>query len=251
MTAAPRFEVRGLSAGYDGRTVLHSVDLTVGAGEVVCLLGANGAGKSTALGAMTGLVRAEAGAVLLDGAPLPLRSTHDIARLGVAHVPEDRSLFPSLTVGDHLRLGVRAGRSRRSAVSEGIADALAWFPALEPLLGTRVGLLSGGEQQMVAIGRALVARPRLLLLDEMSLGLAPLIVTSLLDVVARLAADTGCGVLLVEQHVALALDVAARAYVLHRGRITYDGPAAALAADHDALVATYLGGPNSVTVMGS
>lgn len=241
MSAAPVFEVRGLCAGYDGRRVLHDLDLTVGAGEIVCLLGANGAGKSTALGAMTGLVRADGGTVTVAGEPLPLSSTHRIARAGVAHVPEDRSLFPSLTVRDHLRLADSRRSRRRAAEDDAVARVLEWFPALERLLGTRVGLLSGGEQQMVAIGRAVMGRPRVLLIDEMSLGLAPLVVGSLLDVIGRLAVDTGCGVVLVEQHVALALDVATRATVLSRGRVTFEGPAAELAASHDTLVASYLG----------
>jgi len=237
-----RFEVAGLCAGYDGRTVLHDLDLTVGAGEIVALLGANGAGKSTALGAMTGLVRASAGSVSLDGETVPLRSPHRITRLGIAHVPESRSLFPSLTVADHLRLAdSRRARRRSSAGVDASAEVLRWFPALEPLLRTRVGVLSGGEQQMVAIGRALMTRPRVLLIDEMSLGLAPLVVSSILDAVVQLAAGTGCGVLLVEQHVPLALDAAARAVVLSRGRVTFSGAAADLAADHDALVAAYLG----------
>jgi branched-chain amino acid transport system ATP-binding protein len=233
--------VSGLCAGYDGRTVLHDLDLEIDEGEVVCLLGANGAGKSTALGAMTGLVRATAGEVTVDGRPLPLTSTNRIGRAGIAHVPEDRSLFPSLTVREHLRLADGRAARRRGPDVDASATALGWFPALEPLLTTRVGLLSGGEQQMVAVARAAVGRPRVLLIDEMSLGLAPLVVRSLLEVIARLAADTGCAVLLVEQHVALALDVASRAYVLRRGRVQYSGPASDLAADHDALVAGYLG----------
>ena len=202
MSGAPILEVTGLCAGYDGRTVLHDLDLTVAAGEVVCLLGANGAGKSTALGAMTGLVRATSGTVALDGEPLPLSSTHRIARAGVAHVPEDRSLFPSLTVRDHLRLADSRRARRRADEVDAVARVLDWFPALwhllgnlrdalERLLSRRVGLLSGGEQQMVAIGRAIMSRPRVLLIDEMSLGLAPLVVASLLDVIGRLAADTG------------------------------------------------------------
>jgi ABC-type branched-subunit amino acid transport system ATPase component len=241
VSGAPILEVTGLCAGYDGRTVLHDLDLTVAAGEVVCLLGANGAGKSTALGAMTGLVRATSGTVALDGEPLPLSSTHRIARAGVAHVPEDRSLFPSLTVRDHLRLADSRRARRRADEVDAVARVLDWFPALERLLSRRVGLLSGGEQQMVAIGRAIMSRPRVLLIDEMSLGLAPLVVASLLDVIGRLAADTGCGVLLVEQHVALALGVASRATVLSRGRVTFEGLADELAASHDTLVASYLG----------
>lgn len=238
----PRFHVTGLTAGYDGADVLHGLDLVIGAGEVVALLGANGAGKSTALGAMTGLLGARSGTVRLDGERLSLRSPHRVARAGVALVPEDRSLFASLTVADHLRLAdSRSSRRRAATEDERRAEVLAWFPALSPLMGTRVGLLSGGEQQMVALARALMGRPRVLLIDEMSLGLAPIVVSSLLGVIEQLAADTGCGVLLVEQHVALALDVATRAYVLSRGRVTYEGPAAELAADHDTLLASYLG----------
>jgi len=236
VTAAPAFEVRGLCAGYAGRTVLHGLDLTVARGEVVCLLGSNGAGKSTALGAMTGLVQATAGTVAVDGVALQLRSTHRIARRGVAHVPEDRSLFPSLSVREHLRLA-----GPRAKALEPVDRILEWFPALAVHLDTPVGVLSGGEQQMVALGRALASRPKVLLVDEMSLGLAPIVVASLFDVIGSLAADTGCGVVLVEQHVDLALRVAQRAYVLGRGRVTYAGPADALAADHERLVASYLG----------
>ena len=203
MSGAPILEVTGLCAGYDGRTVLHDLDLTVAAGEVVCLLGANGAGKSTALGAMTGLVRATSGTVALDGEPLPLSSTHRIARAGVAHVPEDRSLFPSLTVRDHLRLADSRRARRRADEVDAVARVLDWFPALERLLSRRVGLLSGGEQQMVAIGRALMSNPRLLLCDEISLGLAPVVIRDIYAALPAIKAE-GTAIVVVEQPVATA-----------------------------------------------
>lgn len=240
----PRLEVSGLTAGYGGPAVVRDLDLTVEAGRITCLLGANGAGKSTTLGAITGIVRSTSGTVRLDGVELTTGKAHRVARAGLALVPEDRALFPSLTVAEHLRLA--GGRGA------GAADAIEWFPALAPLMRERVGVLSGGEQQMVAIARALVGRPRVLLVDEMSLGLAPLVVRSLLDTVAELARSTDCAVLLVEQHVSLAIGVADHAYVLSRGRLTFDGPAADLDADRDLLLAAYLGGgANSVTTIDS
>ncbi|MFN8051434.1 MAG: ABC transporter ATP-binding protein [Acidimicrobiales bacterium] len=248
MTAA-HLVVEGLVAGYGAAPVIVDVGLEVDAGEVVCLLGANGAGKSTTLAAMTGLLRPTAGSVRLAGVELLGRRPHRTARAGVAHVPEDRSLFPSLTVGQHLRLGARRSGGRRDLGP--LAEVLAWFPALDRLHDRPAGLLSGGEQQMLAIARALMGRPQVLLIDEMSLGLAPLVVSSLLDSITALAADAGCAVLLVEQHVALALAAADRAYVLSRGRITYAGPAATLAGDHDLLLTDYFGGSNSITAIGS
>lgn len=232
--ADPLLEIEGLRAGYGGRPVLHGIDLSVGPSEVVALLGPNGAGKSTTLLAISGLIPTLSGTVRIHGAPRP-RRPHRAAIEGLAHVPEDRSLFPSLTVAEHLRLGARSGGRSREEV-------LGWFAPLRRLIDRQVGLLSGGEQQMVALARALMSGPRLLLIDEMSLGLAPIVVESLLTTLGDIVEETGCGVLLVEQHVAMALTVAQRAVVLSRGRVVVEGSAAALRADPDLLERAYLGG---------
>ena len=225
--------VRGLVAGYSGVAVVHGVDLTVGAGEVVALLGANGAGKTTTLLALTGLADRLSGSVEVHG--VELRRVRRLVRAGVAHVPEGRELFPSLTTRETLRL---VAPRRRAAVDE----AVGWFPPLGRVLDRPAGLLSGGEQQMLALARALVTRPRVLLIDEMSLGLAPLVVDALLPVIRTAATDGGAAVLLVEQHATAALAVADRAVVMRGGRVVASGPAATLRAQRDLLEATYLGG---------
>ncbi len=241
-------EVQGLVAGYAGVPVLHGVDLRVQSREVVALLGANGAGKTTSLLTISGLVRADGGTIEVLGEPLVVGRRRAAAvwrqaRRGVAHVPEDRGLFFDLTVAEHLRLARSGPRRGADAVSP-VPDAQLheWFPPLAGVWDRRVGLLSGGEQQMVALARAVVARPKLLLVDELSLGLAPIIVEGLLPVLRTIATETGAGVLVVEQHVPLVLDIADRAYVMVRGQIAHEGPADVLAARADLLEASYLGG---------
>ena len=230
----PALRVDRLTAGYDGGPVIRDVSISVGAGEVVALLGANGAGKTTTLRAVSGLVRPAGGSVSLDGEPLERHGPSARARLGIAHVPEGRGVFSGLTVGEHLALRHRGERLRPD-------DVYAHFPALAPLRDRRVGLLSGGEQQMLAVGRALARRPRLLLLDELSLGLAPVVVDVLLPVIRRYADTSGAAVLLVEQHIELALEVADVGYVLSHGEIVLERPAAELARDRDLMLASYLG----------
>jgi branched-chain amino acid transport system ATP-binding protein len=227
-------EIADLSAGYAGRPVVHGLSLSVKAGEVLALLGPNGAGKTTTLRTVSGVIRPLAGRVTVLGANVRGVRPHRIARNGVAHVAEGRSVFFGLTVGEHFRLGHRW----ESASSD---VAYEYFPQLYELRDRKAGLLSGGEQQMLALGFALARQPRLLLIDELSLGLAPLIVERMLPVVREYATDRSAAVLLVEQHVELALDVADRAIVLSHGEVTMEGEAAVLRRDTELLFASYLG----------
>jgi branched-chain amino acid transport system ATP-binding protein len=235
---SPVVELIQMSAGYHGAPVIRHLDLTVDAGEVVALLGPNGAGKTTTLLTISGLVRTLAGDVRVLGQDIRNEPAHAIAGRGVAHVPDDRSLFFGLTADENIRLGLRCDRSRREEV---YTHAVEQFSDLKSHLNRKAGLLSGGQQQMLAMARALAAEPKVLLVDEMSLGLAPLIVEHLLPVVRRIAHDTGAGVLIVEQQVGAALDVADRAYVLNHGRVTLSGDAAELRLRQDLLEVSYLG----------
>jgi ABC-type branched-subunit amino acid transport system ATPase component len=226
--------IEQLTAGYEEAPVVRGLDLEVGEGEVVALLGANGAGKTTTLRAISGLVHPMEGHIELDGRDLAGVSISGRAKLGIAHVPESRGVFFGLTVAEHFRLGHRGEHLDADA-------AYRYFPALAELRDRRCGLLSGGEQQMLAVGRALARRPRLLLLDELSLGLAPLIVEGLLPVVREYALETGCGVLLVEQHIQLALTIADHGYVLSHGEIVLRDRAEALRGNRELLMASYFG----------
>jgi branched-chain amino acid transport system ATP-binding protein len=227
-------EIDGLSAGYAGAPAIRDLSLSVAPGEVVALLGPNGAGKTTTLRAISGIVQPMRGTVTVLGADSSRVSPHRIARRGVAHVAEGRSVFFGLTVAEHFRLGHRGERLDQQHAYE-------YFPRLRELTARRAGLLSGGEQQMLALARALARRPKLLLVDELSLGLAPVIVEQMLPVVRRYANENGAGVLLVEQHVELALEVADRGLALSHGELVLSRPAAELRSDRNLLVASYLG----------
>lgn len=227
-------EINDLNTGYNGVSVVRGLSLHVKSGEVVALLGPNGAGKTTTLLTTSGLVPIISGEIKVFGKSVKGRRPHLIAREGLAHVPEGRALFYQLTVGENLRLGAARGAAD-------VKQALAYFPILAEIMDRRAGLLSGGEQQMLAMARALTVKPKLLMVDEMSLGLAPIIVERLLPILRTIADETGAGVLLVEQHVNMALQVADRAYILSHGELVTEGDAKELASNRSLLEASYLG----------
>lgn len=230
-------EVRDLVAGYGGVPILRGISLDVAAGEVVAVLGANGVGKTTLNHALSGLIRTDAGTITFEGERIDGRKPPEIVSRGLIHVPEGRKIFPNLSVRENLELGAYArARVRREANLE---KAFTTFPRLREREKQFAGTLSGGEQQMLAIGRGLMAEPKLLILDEPSLGLSPLLVEELFALIARIAAD-GLAVMLVEQNVVQSLELASRAYVLANGAVVLSGPAAELARDPD-LEKTYLG----------
>jgi branched-chain amino acid transport system ATP-binding protein len=236
---APTLVIRDLLAGYGGAPILQGVSLELWPGEITALLGANGAGKSTLLRAVCGAVEV-AGHVELGNARLVGRSTAQIARMGVGHVPEGRGTFVDLTVDENLRVGAFA-RASRCGLEHAINRVYTWLPRLAERQAQRAGSLSGGEQQMLAIGRALVAEPKVLLLDEPSFGLAPRVTEEVMRLLHRLQLETAMAILLVEQNATAALRIAKFAYVLHGGRITACGSAGEIK-NNEALRKAYLGG---------
>ena len=231
--------LEGLTAGYGRITALHGVSLTVGAAEFVCLIGANGAGKSTTLKAISGLVRAGAGRIVFDGQEIQRLAPQEILRRGIAHCPEGRWVFPHMTVGENLLMGAYV-RTDAAAVATDMERVFGHFPILAERRRQTAGTLSGGEQQMLAIGRCLMARPRLILFDEPSLGLAPTVTESVFRIIAGIQRE-GTTILMVEQNAYMALQLAARAYVMETGRITLEGPAGDLMQNEQVRKA-YLGG---------
>ena len=231
-------EVRGLQVAYGAAPALWGVDLALRAGELLCVVGPNGAGKTTLIHTLAGVLRARAGQLVFEGRDISALAPHRFCEAGIALVPEGRRLFTAMTVRENLEIGslLPAAKARRRASMDAV---LALFPALEPKLEQAAGELSGGQQQMVAIGRALMACPRLLLLDEPSLGLSPLIVSEMFAAIRRVN-QHGTAVLLVEQNVAMALRVAQRAYVLEEGRIVAEGEPDELL-QRDAIRRAYLG----------
>jgi branched-chain amino acid transport system ATP-binding protein len=234
----PLLELRNVEARYGAIRALHGVSLAVDQGEVVSILGANGAGKTTTLRAISGAVR-KTGDVTFDGRSIARSSPESVARLGVAHVPEGRGLFAELTVWDNLRMGAYV-RGERKTFKQEAPRVLGYFPWLEARKNQQAGTLSGGEQQMLSLARALVARPRLLMLDEPSLGLAPTVVRELFGIVRHLNAEEGLSVLVVEQNANIALEASARAYVLEVGRVAVEGTSAELRR-HEGVRKSYLG----------
>ncbi|MGZ4188597.1 MAG: ABC transporter ATP-binding protein [Actinomycetota bacterium] len=233
-------EVRDLRAGYEGIPVVFGIDLEVNEGEVVALLGSNGAGKTTTLRAISGMIKPMSGAIRFDGKEIAGKAAERIARQGLIHVPQGRGIFPSLGVEESLRLAAAMSRVPRGELQAGLDEVYGMFPRLKERRTQAADTLSGGEQQMLTLARGLISRPKLLMIDEMSQGLAPALVAELFAIVAKFP-ERGLSVLLVEQFVGQALGVAQRAYVLKKGEVDYAGPARALAEDEEFVRASYLG----------
>ena len=231
-------EVSRLHAAYGQTRVLHGLDFSMEEGSITALLGANGAGKTTTLRALCGMVRTE-GEVRFSGQSIARRATEDIARLGIAHVPDGRGTFLHLTTEENLRLGAYVRRDRRKVEAD-LERVFGYFPRLRERRGQQAGTLSGGEQQMLAVSRALMLAPRLMLLDEPSFGLAPLIVRELFQILRRINEAERVSLLLVEQNASMALDLADHAYLIETGRVVLGGKAAELKAD-DSVRKSYLG----------
>jgi branched-chain amino acid transport system ATP-binding protein len=232
-------EVRGLSVSYGPVKVLHGIDLTIGEGEIVALIGPNGAGKTSTLNAIAGLLPHE-GEVILDGTPLPVRA-EEVVRRGLALVPQGRRVFATMSVEENLLMGAYSKGAGWQGSASRFAPVYDIFPRLAERRRQEAGKLSGGEQQMLVIGRALLSEPKIVLIDELSLGLAPKIVVTLLDTIRRFNAEAGTACLLVEQAATAALDIATSAYLLQRGRVVYQGAAARLRGNVDVLRSAYLG----------
>jgi branched-chain amino acid transport system ATP-binding protein len=235
----PMLSVDDIHVYYGNIAAVKGLSLTVAQGEIVSLLGSNGAGKSTTLRTISGLLRPRKGAVMFNGERVDNRQAHEVVGLGVAHAPEGRRIFPRLTVAENLDLGAYS-RTDKAAIAADLDNVLELFPRLRERIAQKAGTMSGGEQQMLAVARALMAAPKLLLLDEPSMGLAPVLVDLIFDTIARIR-EQGTTVLLVEQNALAALRVADRAYVLESGTLKLAGPAADLAKNPE-IVAAYLGG---------
>jgi branched-chain amino acid transport system ATP-binding protein len=236
--SAPLLEVRGLRAAYGQVKALHGLDFAIEEGSVTTLLGANGAGKTTTLRALTAMVRAT-GDILFEGRPMNRRSTEDVVRHGIAHVPQGRGTFTRMSVAENLRLGAMT-RSDRVGIAADMDRMFGYFPILRTRREQQAGSLSGGEQQMLAVARALMLRPRLLLLDEPSFGLAPLIVRELFGILASVNREEKVSMMIVEQNADLALGLASHAYLLETGRIVLQGPSDRIRAD-EGVRRAYLG----------
>jgi branched-chain amino acid transport system ATP-binding protein len=236
---APLLEIDAIEVYYGNIAALKGVSLTVGQGEIVTLLGSNGAGKSTTLRTISGLLHPRRGAVSFQGRRISGLQAHEVVRLGIAHAPEGRRIFPRMSVDENLDLGAFI-RNDKDGVAADKEQVYELFPRLRERMTQNAGTMSGGEQQMLAVGRALMARPKLLLLDEPSMGLAPVLVELIFETIVRIR-EQGTTVLLVEQNALAALEVADRAYVLESGSLKLQGPAAELANDPE-IVQAYLGG---------
>jgi len=247
-TSDALLEVTDLSVRYGHVEALTNMSLTVGRGEVVCLLGANGAGKSSLFRALSGLVPTSSGTVRLEGEPLSLRRSYQAARRGLAHVPEGRRVIAALDVRENLLVAAQASRRRSGReISAALDDVYALFPKLKDRANQPSGLMSGGEQQMLAIGRGLMARPVVLMLDEPSMGLAPIVINEIFEALRNRAGTIAdVAILLSEQSSSLALDIADHAYVLSRGRLVFEGTAADVTAD--VTISAYLGAQEAVPV---
>jgi branched-chain amino acid transport system ATP-binding protein len=236
-------EARNLSVSYGAIRVLYGIDITIGDGEIVALIGPNGAGKTSTLNAISGLLP-RGGDVTLDGEPLP-PVAEEVVRRGLALVPQGRRVFPTMTVEENLLMGAYCRGAKWKGAKERFAPIYDIFPRLGERRGQSAGSLSGGEQQMLVIGRALVSEPKIILIDELSLGLAPKVVLTLLDTIRRFNLESGTACLLVEQAATAALEIATSAYLLQRGEVVYHGPADRLRDDVDVLRSAYLGQSSS------
>jgi len=225
--------LEGVSVGYSGIPVTKDVNLYIGESEIVCLLGPNGAGKTSTLLSLSGFNKPLSGDIRFLGNSLVGKTPDEITRLGIVQVSEDRSLFRGLTVQENLQV---ASKNKRD-----VDQVLSYFPKLKAIMNRKASVLSGGEQQMLVIARALLLKPKVLVVDEMSLGLAPVVVESIFPIFREIVDRTGCSILMVEQHVHLALEIADRAYVMSRGRIVSEGPADEIASRLDELRGNYLG----------